>query len=346
MKAPSIALKFANETFDCLGDDSGTEVWGRDNNEPGVGSRRRSGRKGANTNYQIPKSSRLRAKTNSTGADTSQEDEVTCLFRHDDSSINPSTETLVVESSLLGLDDFQKEIQGQPHPRSRSVSPVRNTSSPPQQKVPCGGYDPDLGLVDREPPVVLKEVTGRSEDSAGTLRLEEAEKEEQIALPNSKESTSSDRPTLTASSHEEPTTPASISSALGRQSRLETPLSDDETNTSNTTLEMGSLLSPLTQYDQTASLSGKDSTGCPETPLLRPSKMTQQQLSQGSNDATQVQNSGEKQLILAQENQTIAPLAPLTESPSFDDMVANSVQIVYEMSKCQEKDRAPPHWTL
>jgi hypothetical protein len=119
--------------------------------------------------------------------------------------------------------------------------------------------------------------------------------------------------------------------------RLQSPFSDDQTVTLNTTIFTPTVsrdvLSPLTEDDRTASPLERAKLALPGGNSIT----SVQQLTKLSNAApTQTQQVNREQLLLVQDRETTVCSSPTGEVPTISDMVAKTIQIIHAMSNRQE----------
>ncbi|KAG9228242.1 hypothetical protein BJ875DRAFT_447053 [Amylocarpus encephaloides] len=122
--------------------------------------------------------------------------------------------------------------------------------------------------------------------------------------------------------------------------RLQSPFSDDQTVTPNTTIFTPTVsrevLSPPTEDDRTASPLERADLALPRG-IQSPLSSTGQQLTKLSNAApTQTQQVNREQLLPVQDRETTVPSSSTGEVPTICDMVAKTIQIIHTMSNRQE----------
>ena len=334
VKAPSVAQYLAQEILKQLRDDSEAEVQA---SKEVVSVKPSSKRKQSDRTYQPPKSCRVQPdipveapSVNSVVNDRS----ITCRPR-DNNKINQSSDSLVTEKPVLKCEGGIPRIIAEETPQDGLQ--VQSTTGDHTVSLMCSGSAPNQlkankNAIYKQPPATLENQTTVSPPSPSE------EEQPETALSDMDGKTSGNQATSAPSPNEmepqETTLPDPTPSTPVQQidRGFQSPLSDDQTITDTalfTPILSGEVLSPVTEYDLTAS---------PRKELARiplSFRSGKQAIPCNTASAQTQQVDGEQSLLMQNNLIMLSPSLP-KEAPSLAEMVAKSVHLIHQMSKRPE----------
>ena len=323
------------------------------------------GRKQPDRSYRLPKSSPSQPDTPEDGdmvppeaASVSPElgDElVPCQPDADDETMNERSDSLVTDQSIAKREGEIPQIAAESGSQGRveedcpiydrAVSPIATESTLHQLQATYTNGGLKRNAVHRQLSVALDQATT---DIQTTSRASSPN----VLGPGEPTLPEIDGKGSDAQASSDPTSPQVVephetllqdpapSTPVGKLSRRpQSPISDDQTATPQTTLftpiVKRRVLSPLTEYDWTASPPDKVETTLPEG-LPSPSSTGQQQIGQCSTASIEAQQVDREQSLATQDSPAILPPSASDQTPTLAEMTAKAVHLIYEMGRRRE----------